>query len=98
MMSRLEQEQTAKIAMISSIASSQQALASILGSIADIAEHSDITARQLAENIRVLTAYQSVMTEMLTGISLNRIKTGSPAAPWLSSACGPERRAAAEHH
>lgn len=92
MLSRIEQEQAAKVAMVSSIAKSQQALAGILGSIADITQHSEVTARQLAENIRLLTAYQSVMTEMLTGIPLNRTKTGTPAAPWLSSDCGPERK------
>lgn len=73
--------------MISSIARSQQALAGILENIADISAHSDVTARVLAENIRLLTDYQSVMAQMLTGIPLNRSKTGVPKPPWLAEGC-----------
>ena len=86
-----EREQAAKIAVISSIARSQDALARILGNIAEITSHSDVTARILAENIRLLNAYQSVMAEMLAGIPLNRSKLGSPAAPWLKPGCSASR-------
>ncbi|ANY72468.1 hypothetical protein [Paenibacillus ihbetae] len=87
MMTRTHREHAARVAIVSSIARSQEALAGILESIADISAHSDVTARTLAENIRLLTAYQSVMTEMLTGISLNRTKTGNPTSPWLADGC-----------
>lgn len=83
MISRISREQEARCAVISSIAKSQEALAGILESIADISAHSEPTARTLAENIRLLTSYQSVMCSMLTGISLNRVKKGYPASPWL---------------
>jgi len=84
MITRTDREHAARVAMISSIARSQEALAGILQNIAEVSAHSDVTARKLAENIRLLTGYQSIMTEMLTGIRLNRTKQGSPASPWLA--------------
>ncbi|WP_098742471.1 hypothetical protein [Paenibacillus sp. EZ-K15] len=87
MIARIQREHEAKIAMVSSIARSQQALASILESIAEVTAHSETTAHTLAENIRLLVGYQSVMAEMLTGIPLNRYKLGSPASPWITSEC-----------
>ncbi|SMF89508.1 hypothetical protein SAMN05661091_4673 [Paenibacillus uliginis N3/975] len=91
MKARLYREREAKVAMISSIARSQDALAGILENIAEITAHSDVTARKLAENIRLLNAYQSVMAEMLTGIRLNRSKLGKPASPWLKPECSAYR-------
>ncbi|GAB6929279.1 hypothetical protein JCM10914A_32620 [Paenibacillus sp. JCM 10914] len=85
MITRTYREHVARVAMVSSIARSQEALAGILHNIADISAHSDVTAKQLAENIRLLTDYQSVMTEMLAGIPLHRTKCGVPAAPWLAA-------------
>ncbi|KOP64534.1 hypothetical protein AMS62_04175 [Bacillus sp. FJAT-18019] len=87
MIARIQREHEAKIAMVSSIARSQQALASILESIAEVTAHSETTSRTLAENIRLLIDYQSVMAEMLTGIPFNRFKLGSPASPWINSEC-----------
>ena len=82
MITRTHREHEARVAMISSIARSQEALAGILENIAEVSAHSDVTAKRLAENIRLLTGYQSVMTEMLTGIPRNRTKRGS--SPWLA--------------
>lgn len=94
MKAQIYRERAAKIAVISSIAKSQEALAGILGNIAEITKHSDVTTRKLAENIRVLNDYQSVMVEMLTGIQLNRTKQGIPHSPWLNPMCqyNPEDR------
>lgn len=86
MTTRIHREQAALYALISSIARSQEALASIFESIADVTAHSEVTAKSLAENVRLLTSYQSVMCEMLTGIPLHRTKKGSPASPWLGEA------------
>ena len=85
MIARIQREHEAEIAMVSSTARSQQALASILESIAEVTAHSETTSRTLAENIRLLIDYQSVMAEMLTGIPFNRFKLGSPASPWINS-------------
>ncbi|NMO95235.1 hypothetical protein [Paenibacillus lemnae] len=87
MMSRIRREQEAKTALITSIARSQQALASILEQIAEVASCSDVTARKLAENIRVLSSYQGVMCETLTGITLNRVQQGRPVKPFIQEHC-----------
>ncbi|MNC29853.1 hypothetical protein D3C76_176920 [compost metagenome] len=80
-------EHAVKLEMIRSIARSQAALAAILESIAEVTGQSELTARKLSDNIRILSQYQSAMCRMMSGISLHRPKRGIPAAPWLSTAC-----------
>lgn len=82
-MSLLRREQEAKLALIESIAHSQQALARILDSVASVSAHSEVSARNLAENIRLLSRYQEEMSRMATGIRLARIRYGEPGVPWL---------------
>lgn len=80
-------EHAVKLEMIRSIARSQAALAAILESIAEITGQSELTARKLSDNIRILSGYQSAMCRMMSGISLHEPKQGVPAAPWLSKKC-----------
>jgi hypothetical protein len=80
-------EHAVKLEMIRSIARSQAALAAILESIAEVTGQSELTARKLSDNIRILSGYQSSMCRMITGISLHEPKEGVPAAPWLSRDC-----------
>lgn len=80
-------EHAVKLEMIRSIARSQAALAAILESIAEITGQSELTARKLSDNIRILSQYQSAMCRMMSGISLHRPKRGIPAAPWLNKTC-----------
>ncbi|MDR9748929.1 hypothetical protein [Paenibacillus taichungensis] len=82
-MSLLRREQEAKLSLIESIAHSQQALARILDSVASVSAHSEVSARSLAENIRLLSRYQEEMSRMVTGIRLARIQHGKPGVPWL---------------
>ncbi|GIO66206.1 hypothetical protein VQ056_16505 [Paenibacillus sp. JTLBN-2024] len=91
-MSLFVREQEAKLELIASIARSQQALARILGSIADISSHSELSARSLSENIRLLTQYQAAMCEMLQGITLCHPRSGTPAPPWLNASRLPHAR------
>ncbi len=77
-------EHAVKLEMIRSIARSQAALAAILESIAELTGQSELTARKLSDNIRILSQYQSSMCRMMSGISLHRPKRGIPAAPWLN--------------
>ncbi|WP_239004642.1 hypothetical protein [Paenibacillus tepidiphilus] len=83
----LSSEHAVKLEMIRSIARSQAALAAILESIAEITGQSELTARKLSDNIRILSQYQSAMCRMMSGISLHQPKRGIPAAPWLNDAC-----------
>lgn len=80
-------EHAVKLEMIRSIARSQAALAAILESIAEVTGQSELTARKISDNIRILSGYQSAMCRMMSGISLHEPKEGVPAAPWLSKAC-----------
>ncbi|WP_342552607.1 hypothetical protein [Paenibacillus sp. FSL R7-0652] len=82
-MSLMQREQEVKLALIESIAHSQQALARILDSVASVSSHSEVSARSLAENIRLLSRYQEEMSRMVTGIRLTRIRYGEPGLPWL---------------
>lgn len=85
-MSLMRREQEAKLALIESIAHSQQALARILDSVASVSAHSEVSARSLAENIRLLSRYQEEMSRMVTGIRLAR----NPAwGAWLALAQRP---------
>jgi hypothetical protein len=79
-------EHAVKLEMIRSISRSQAALAAILESIAELTGQSELTARKLSDNIRILSGYQSAMCRMMSGISLHQPKRGIPAAPWLSKA------------
>ena len=78
-------EQGAEVGRVRSIALSQKALARILGSIADISSESDLSARALLENIRLLTQHQDALCRMLTGISLCQPRSGNAAPPWLNA-------------
>ncbi|WNS43381.1 hypothetical protein [Paenibacillus sp. MMS20-IR301] len=80
-------EHAVKLEMIRSIARSQAALAAILESIAEVTGQSELTARKLSDNVRILSEYQSTMCRMISGISLHEPKQGVPAAPWLNKAC-----------
>ncbi|MCK6076169.1 hypothetical protein [Paenibacillus silvae] len=82
-MSLLQREREVKLALIESIAHSQQALARILDSVASVSSHSEVSARSLAENIRLLSRYQEEMSRMVTGVRLSRISYGEPGLPWL---------------
>lgn len=84
-MNTLYKEQEAKLELISSIAHSQQALARILSSIADVSSQSELSARTLLENIRLLTQYQSTMCRMQMGINLCHLRSGTSAPPWLNA-------------
>ncbi|WP_068620043.1 hypothetical protein [Paenibacillus tuaregi] len=77
-------EHEIKLQLVQSLAKSQAAIARILDSIADVTEQSETASKQLCENIRVLTNYQSAMAGMLTGIRLNRQYYGTPTTPWIN--------------
>jgi hypothetical protein len=85
-MSLLMKEWEARIELVRSVARSQQAMARILDTVADIAEHSPGTAKSIRENVKSLTAMQLAMVETVTGVRMRRPQTGSPAQPWLHEA------------
>lgn len=80
----LRDERDAKLQVILSISRSQNALARILESIADVSGYSEEAALALAHHADRMTRYQQAMASMLTNIALNRLNTGIPSAPWLN--------------
>lgn len=88
----LRNERDAKLQVIISISRSQNALARILDSIADVSGYSEETALALAHHVDRMTRYQQAMASMLMNIKLNRLNTGTPSAPWLN----PEKDVAIE--
>ncbi|MGG6311752.1 hypothetical protein [Paenibacillus macerans] len=83
----LQAGEEAKLRLIDSISQSQQAMARILGSLADVTELSGETARQLAGNIEKLTKYQEAMARTVCGLTFHRIHYGTPSSPWIMDAC-----------
>lgn len=80
----LRDERDAKLQMVLSISRSQNALARILESIADVSSYSEETALSLAHHVECMTRYQQAMASMLMNIPLNRQYSGIPSAPWLN--------------
>lgn len=79
-------EHEAKLQLLLSISRSQNALARILDSLADVSAYSEETALLLAGNAERLVRYQQAMASLLSGIELNRQYTGIPSSPWLNTA------------
>lgn len=79
-------EHEVKLQLLLSISRSQNALARILDSMADISAYSEETALQLAQNAERLVRYQQAMASMVSGIELYRQYTGTPSPPWLNRA------------
>ena len=98
-MSRLMKEWEARIELVRSIASSQQAIARILNSVADVSEQSPGMAKSIRENVRSLTAMQLTMAESVAGVRLRRPRRGIPAKPWLNEGVdAPERASSSPHY
>ncbi|WP_139995433.1 hypothetical protein [Paenibacillus paridis] len=78
-------EREAKIAILASLARSQQALARILESVADVVDCSSEGARLLRDNVSSLTAMQETIAEAATCLYWRRRVRykGKPSHPWL---------------
>ncbi|CAI6043077.1 hypothetical protein [Cohnella sp. JJ-181] len=85
-MSRLNAEWEAKLSMLKAIARSQEAMARMLESAADVSAAGDPSAAVLREHVRVLTGLQAAMARSVAGVSWAQPKQGVPAGPWLKKA------------
>lgn len=81
------EERRVKLELLGSLARSQHAIASILESVAAVAEHTPQLAKHIRDNIRVITGLQETLTEAVSGISWRsrQKRHGLPPAPWLAS-------------
>lgn len=85
-MSRLNAEWEAKLSMLRAIARSQEAMARMLESAADVSASWEPSAAVLREHVRVLTGLQAAMAKSVAGVSWRPPKHGVPAQPWLKKA------------
>ncbi|REK64810.1 MAG: hypothetical protein C6P35_12355 [Cohnella sp.] len=84
-MSRLALEWEIKLSLLASIARSQEALARMLESAADVTEADAGTAAAIREHVRVLSNMQRALLGTATGGTWRPPKQGTAAAPWLSA-------------
>ncbi|SFA93633.1 hypothetical protein SAMN05216312_102362 [Cohnella sp. OV330] len=85
-MSRLNAEWEAKLAMLKAIARSQEAMARMLESAADVSAAGVPSVSSLREHVRVLTGLQAEMARSVAGVSWTPPKQGRPVGPWLKKA------------
>lgn len=78
-------EQEARIAFLAALARSQNALASMLESMAEITDSSPYASKLLRDNVSSLTAMQESIAESVTGLAWRKRirRKGRPAQPWL---------------
>ncbi|RED52872.1 hypothetical protein [Cohnella lupini] len=88
-MNRLQQEWEIKLQLMSSITRSQEALARILESVADVTVSAGVSPAILQEHVRVLTGMQGALLRTVSGTSWRPPVRGEPASPWLSDAIRP---------
>ncbi|WP_373229484.1 hypothetical protein [Cohnella sp.] len=89
-MDRLQREWEIKLQLMGAISRSQEALAKILESVADVTQATGVSSASLHEHVRVLTGMQSALLRAVYGTSWRPPVRGKPASPWLSEAvkCG----------
>jgi hypothetical protein len=83
-MNRLQHEWEIKLQLLGAITRSQQALASILESVADVSGATGVSPSTLHEHVRVLTGMQGALLRVVAGKSWRPPTQGKPAGPWLS--------------
>ncbi|REE86226.1 hypothetical protein A8990_111123 [Paenibacillus taihuensis] len=105
-----EKEREVRLELIASLTRSQRAIARILESIADSAQHSPGLADVISRNMKSLAALQQTLTAMSMAaaepargqLASKPCKPASkrvPAKPWFSSSlCHEQRDAAAGRH
>ncbi|WP_138755438.1 hypothetical protein [Paenibacillus sinopodophylli] len=84
-MNRWQNELETRMAFLSALARSQNALARILESMAEAGECSPHTSKLLQDNVSTLTAMQESIAETVTGLAWRRrnVRKGRPVQPWL---------------
>ncbi|MBD2871518.1 hypothetical protein [Paenibacillus arenilitoris] len=87
-------EYEAKAALLLSLAKSQEALARILDSIAELSECSPGMASMLRDNVCAMTSLQETIADAVTEMKWRRrrVKRGLPGKPWLKPSASIRRK------
>jgi hypothetical protein len=91
-MNRLDREWEVKLRLMGAISRSQEALAKILESVADVTGTAGVAPETLHEHVRVLTGMQGALLRTVSGTSWRPPVRGKPASPWLSDRIRPSNR------
>ncbi|MBW5447385.1 hypothetical protein GE107_15110 [Cohnella sp. CFH 77786] len=88
-MNRLEREWEIRLHLLESIARSQEALAAMLESAADVTAAAGVSPAALREHVRVLEGMQAALLRTVTGTGWRPPKRGTPVSPWLKAGVCP---------
>jgi hypothetical protein len=88
-MNRLDREWEIKLHLMGAISRSQEALAKILESVADVTGMAGVAPETLHEHVRVLTSMQGALLRTVSGTSWRPPVRGKPASPWISDKIKP---------
>lgn len=83
-MNRLQREWEIRLQLLGAISKSQEALAKILESIADVTGTAGVSPETIHEHVRVLTGMQGALLRTVSGTSWRPPVKGKPASPWFS--------------
>lgn len=83
-MPRLNREREAKLALLEALAASQQAVARMLDSTAELHARSHGPPENINLVLARLAGLQLRMCESLLDVKLRRVMQGRPAGPWLA--------------
>jgi len=83
-MNPLGREWELKLNLLHAITKSQEALARILESVADVTEPGVPAAAAMRDHVRVLSNLQSALSRAVTGTGWQAPRIGEPLPPWLS--------------
>lgn len=93
-MNQLDREREIKLQLLGAITRSQEALAKILESIADVTGAVGVSSATLHEHVRVLTGMQGALLKMAVGTSWRPPTRGKPASPWIAKGISTRKRQA----
>lgn len=78
-----ERENMLKLDILQSLTISQQAIAKIIASIADVTAMSESSARHVASNIQAIAKYQRMLANKIGLAQVKQMRSGSNGKPWL---------------
>lgn len=82
-MDLVSREREVKLELLSSLARSQQAMARILESVADVAACSPESARAVQQELRMMTRLQQAVASSIVPLRINGVQRGKPGRVWL---------------
>jgi hypothetical protein len=100
-MNGMEKENEIKLHLLESLAMSQRAVSVMIGHYAELSGQSMRLSQDTLRQLELITRYQGILTEKISGVRLRKVCKGSHTKPWLNRVVAPGFRpsigAAARH-